>query len=189
MPLTESSWSFSSWIREEQCGGTSLVAQWLRLHALNARGPAWIPGQGTRPYMPQIRPGTAKWKINKKKWTVYIKKEECSGSTHRIITALAPSRTSLLSFQDSWTYREPFNSSACKLFPVYNVLRSKTPHDKRNLTGLSTPAIYVQDIRFSPWIEFSNQQRAEGITSLATERGVLSGPQFLDLHSDFLLCF
>ena len=28
------------------CEGTSLVVQWLRLHAPNARGLGWIPGQG-----------------------------------------------------------------------------------------------------------------------------------------------
>ena len=31
--------------------GTSLVAQWLRLRAPNARGPGLIPGQGTRSHM------------------------------------------------------------------------------------------------------------------------------------------
>ena len=31
--------------------GTSLVAQWLRLHAPNAGGPGLIPGQGTRSHM------------------------------------------------------------------------------------------------------------------------------------------
>ena len=39
---------------------TSMVVQRrLRLHALNAGGPGSIPGQGTRPHMPQLRPGTA----------------------------------------------------------------------------------------------------------------------------------
>ena len=33
--------------------GTSLVVQWLRLHALNAGGPGSIPGQGTKiPHAP-----------------------------------------------------------------------------------------------------------------------------------------
>ena len=36
---------------EETCSGTSLVAQWLRLHAPNAGGPGSIPGQGTRSNM------------------------------------------------------------------------------------------------------------------------------------------
>ena len=36
--------------------GTSLVVQWLRLHAPNAGGPGSIPGQGTRSHMPQLRP-------------------------------------------------------------------------------------------------------------------------------------
>ena len=32
---------------------TSLVVQWLRIHAPKARGPVSIPGQGTRSLMPQ----------------------------------------------------------------------------------------------------------------------------------------
>ena len=56
--------------------GTSLVAQWIRLHAPNAGGLGSIPGQGTRPHMhattesshatikepgePQLRPSTTK---------------------------------------------------------------------------------------------------------------------------------
>ena len=40
--------------------GTSLVAQWLRLHASNAGGPGSIPVQGTRSHMPQLKPGTAR---------------------------------------------------------------------------------------------------------------------------------
>ena len=40
--------------------GTSLVAQWLRLCASNAGGPGSISGQGTRSYMLQLRPSTAK---------------------------------------------------------------------------------------------------------------------------------
>ena len=35
--------------------GTSLVVQWLRLRAPNARGPGSIPGQGTRSHMPQLK--------------------------------------------------------------------------------------------------------------------------------------
>ena len=35
--------------------GTSLVVQWLRLCVPNAGGPGWIPGQGTRSYMPQLK--------------------------------------------------------------------------------------------------------------------------------------
>ena len=34
---------------------TSLVVQWVRLHAPNAGGPGLIPGQGTRSHMPQLR--------------------------------------------------------------------------------------------------------------------------------------
>ena len=33
------------------CVGTSLVVQWVRLHAPNAEGPASIPGWGTRSHM------------------------------------------------------------------------------------------------------------------------------------------
>ena len=40
--------------------GSSLVAQWLRLHVPNAGGQGSIPGQGTRPYMPQLLPSAAK---------------------------------------------------------------------------------------------------------------------------------
>ena len=35
--------------------GTSLVVQWLRLHAPNARGLGSIPGQGTRSRMLQLK--------------------------------------------------------------------------------------------------------------------------------------
>ena len=35
--------------------GTSLVVQWLRLHALNAQDLGSIPGWGTRFHMPQLR--------------------------------------------------------------------------------------------------------------------------------------
>ena len=34
---------------------TSLVVQWLRLHMLNARSLGSIPGQETRPHMPQLK--------------------------------------------------------------------------------------------------------------------------------------
>ena len=40
--------------------GTSLVVQWLTLHAPNAGGPGSIPGQGTRCHTLQLTPGTAK---------------------------------------------------------------------------------------------------------------------------------
>ena len=42
---------------------TSLVIQWLRLHAPNAGGPVSIPGQGTRSHKQQLSPSAAK--INK----------------------------------------------------------------------------------------------------------------------------
>ena len=35
--------------------GASLVVQWLRMHAPNARRLGSIPGQGTRSYRPQLR--------------------------------------------------------------------------------------------------------------------------------------
>jgi len=55
--------------------GTSLVVQWLRLHAPSAGGLGSIPRQGTRAHMPELnsnaatgrsfklprRPGAAKW--------------------------------------------------------------------------------------------------------------------------------
>ena len=37
------------------CVGTSLVVQWLKLHAPNAGGPGLTPGQGTRSHMPQLK--------------------------------------------------------------------------------------------------------------------------------------
>ena len=47
--------------------GTSLVVQWLRLHAPSAGGMGFVPGQETRSQMlqlrvcmPQLRPGAAK---------------------------------------------------------------------------------------------------------------------------------
>ena len=36
------------------------MAQGLILHAPNAGGLGWIPGQGTRSQIPQLRPGVAK---------------------------------------------------------------------------------------------------------------------------------
>ena len=45
------------WIQEEKTktGGTSLVVQWLRLHAPNAGGLGSIPDQGTRSLRPQLK--------------------------------------------------------------------------------------------------------------------------------------
>ena len=40
--------------------GTSLVVQWLRLHAPNAEVLGSIPVQGTRSLTPQLRPGAVK---------------------------------------------------------------------------------------------------------------------------------
>ena len=41
-----------------------MVVQWLKLHASNAGGLRLTPGQETRSYMPQLRPGVTK-QINK----------------------------------------------------------------------------------------------------------------------------
>ena len=46
---------FNGYLNKLRSGGTSLVVQWLRLHAPNAGGLGSIPGQGTRSYMPQLR--------------------------------------------------------------------------------------------------------------------------------------
>ena len=42
-------------LKNDWRGGTSLVAQWLRLHAPNAGGMGLIPGQGTRSHMLPLR--------------------------------------------------------------------------------------------------------------------------------------
>ena len=55
---------------------TSLVVQWLRLCTPNAGGLGLIPGQGTRPYMPQLRVHTPQLKIlhvTSKTWHSQIK--------------------------------------------------------------------------------------------------------------------
>ena len=44
--------------------GTSQGIQWLKHCASNAGGPGSIPGQGTRSYMPQLRPSAVKYMIN-----------------------------------------------------------------------------------------------------------------------------
>ena len=41
--------------RNHVASETSLVIQWLRLHAPNAGGPGLILGQGTRSHMPRLR--------------------------------------------------------------------------------------------------------------------------------------
>ena len=41
------------WIFKKIFNGTSLVVQWLRLHASNAEGMGSIPGWGTLSHMPQ----------------------------------------------------------------------------------------------------------------------------------------
>ena len=71
--------SCGSLLKESQLG-TSLVTQWLRLHAPNAGGPFSIPDQGTRSHISQLRPSTAKYKTYffffKKGVTSFIKKQE-----------------------------------------------------------------------------------------------------------------
>ena len=57
--------------------GTSLVVQWLRLSTPSAGGPGLIPGQGTRPHMPQLRPSIAQEiKIN----IFFLKGKRCVDS-------------------------------------------------------------------------------------------------------------
>ena len=41
--------------QQRPIAGTSLVVQWLRLHAANAGGPGSIPSQGTRAHRLQLR--------------------------------------------------------------------------------------------------------------------------------------
>ena len=45
--------------------GTSLVVQWLRLHAPNAGGSGSIPGQGARTHIPQLRVCMLRLKISR----------------------------------------------------------------------------------------------------------------------------
>ena len=61
--------------------GTFLVVQWLRLGTPHAGGPGAIPGQGTRPYMPQLKIPRAATKA----WCSQIKRKKCipkTGSTY-----------------------------------------------------------------------------------------------------------
>ena len=51
------------WLYKNVCRGTSLVVQWLRLHAPNAGGPGSIPGQETRSWMQQLKIPHAATKI------------------------------------------------------------------------------------------------------------------------------
>ena len=60
---------------KEDVVGTALVAQWLRLRALNAGGLGLILGQGTGSPMLQLRPGAVRH-INKIKGFFKKKKEE-----------------------------------------------------------------------------------------------------------------
>ena len=47
-------------MKEEGTAGTSVVVQWLGLHASKARALSWIPGEGSRSHMAQLRLGAAK---------------------------------------------------------------------------------------------------------------------------------
>ena len=42
-------------VAKEVHSRTSLLVQWLRLHAVNAEGLGAIPGQGPRSHMPQLK--------------------------------------------------------------------------------------------------------------------------------------
>ena len=50
-PMAEANQDAIAVVQQERMGGTSLVAQWLRLRTLNAGGLGSIPGQGTRSHM------------------------------------------------------------------------------------------------------------------------------------------
>ena len=50
--------------------GVSLVVQWLRLYS-QIRVPVWIPGQGTRSHMPQLRMGTGAQKGKTKQNNIF----------------------------------------------------------------------------------------------------------------------
>ena len=67
------------------------MVQWLRLHASNAGGPSSISGQGTRSYMPKLRPSRAK-QINKKCLKRETKKFFFSLSTFPLIIRLQPTK-------------------------------------------------------------------------------------------------
>ena len=56
-----STYAFLFYIRRTKAEAeTSLVAQWLSLHAFSAGGSGLIPGQGTRSHMLQLKPSIAK---------------------------------------------------------------------------------------------------------------------------------
>ena len=59
---------------EEVNLGTSLVVQWLRFHAPNARGLGTIPGQDARSHMPQVKSLYAVNKTQCSQINKYIKK-------------------------------------------------------------------------------------------------------------------
>ena len=43
------------WVKNQGKGGTSLLVQWLRLHASSVGGPGLISVQGTRYHIPQLK--------------------------------------------------------------------------------------------------------------------------------------
>ena len=56
--------------------GTSLVVQWLRLHAPNARGPGSIPGWQSRPHMLQLKFLSAKTKAQHSQTNKHLKRKK-----------------------------------------------------------------------------------------------------------------
>ena len=72
-PLVREKWTKSP---TEIVSKTSLVVQWLRLHAPNAGSLGSIPGWGTRSHMPQLKilheaTNTQHSQINKNKWVTF----------------------------------------------------------------------------------------------------------------------
>ena len=46
--------------KHKNLNSRDVPVQWLRLRAPNAEIPGWIPGQGTKSYMLQLRPSAPK---------------------------------------------------------------------------------------------------------------------------------
>ena len=98
--------------------GTSLVVQWLRLQAPNARGPSSIPGQGTISHMPQLRPGAAAAKSLQSCPTLC---DPIDGSpTGSPIPGILEARTLewvAISFSNAWKWKlKPKSLSRAQLF-------------------------------------------------------------------------
>ena len=60
--------------------GTSLMVQWLRLYDLNTGGPGWIPGQGTRFHLLQLKIRYYVPQYQKKKKKPHKKQQHWLGS-------------------------------------------------------------------------------------------------------------